>query len=237
MKKLTTSLLTGSALLLFTACGGGGGSSGGSTPTTVNPNGLWVGTQVVNGVSSDAQYIIYNNEIYGYSIGSYAMFSGYGSVNDNSLSANYNIYDVDTGYAIGSGSTTGTVVEQSSISGSFSNSLGQNGTLNLAFNYEYNNPSSLTYITGNVGGISISPSGAISGYDGSCSVNGRVTTPDTSINIYAIEYTLGNCPVSGYYSGLGTIVNQNGSYIFQSGMTSNNSMHLFAAYVPKPSTF
>ena len=37
MKKLTTALLTGSALLLFTACGGGGGDNGGGNnppPTT-----------------------------------------------------------------------------------------------------------------------------------------------------------------------------------------------------------
>ena len=229
MRKLTTALLTGSALLLFTACGGGGGgSSGGGTPTTVNPNGLWSGTQVVNGTTYDANYIIYNNEIYGYSIDGYSMFAGSGTINGDQLSANYNIYDVDTGYAIASGSTSGTVVGQSSISGSFSNTLGQNGTVNLGFNSAYNNPSSLSYITGSVGGLSISSSGVISGYDGSCSVNGSVTIPNPSVNIYDIRYTLGGCSVAGNYSGLGTIVNNT----FQAGMTSANRMHMFAAYIP-----
>ena len=39
MRKITTALLTGSALLLFTACGSGGGSSGGGGTPSINYNG------------------------------------------------------------------------------------------------------------------------------------------------------------------------------------------------------
>ena len=117
------------ATTFFVGCGGGSGSS---TPTTVNPNGLWEGTMTIDGISADAQYIVYNNQIQGYTVGGNAGFSGSVSSSADQLTANYNIYDADTGFAIGSGSATGTVVERTSITGIFSNSIGQSGNINLS---------------------------------------------------------------------------------------------------------
>lgn len=243
MKQFITILLSGLFALLFTACGGG--SSGSTTPTTVNPNGLWAGTQVVNGVSADVQYIVYNNEIQGYSVGANAGFAGVSSVSGDQISANYNIYDGDTSLAIGSGSASGTVVEQSSITGTFSNSLGQTGTLNLVFGNEYNNPSSLSYVaydyTTTGGSFTISSSGVLTGNVDGCTINGNVSVPDSSVNIYDISYTLSgaSCLGIGNYSGLGTITYSTdyAAYVLQAGMSNDNVMTLIIAKVPKPSTF
>ena len=243
MKQFTTILLSGLFALLFTACGGG--SSDSTTPTTVNPNGLWAGTQVINGINSDVQYIVYNNEIQGYSVGANAGFAGVSSISGDQISANYNLYDGDTGYAIGTGTASGTVVEQSSITGSFTNSFGQTGTLSLVFGNEYNNPSSLSYVaydyTVTGGSFTISSTGALTGNVDGCTVNGNVSIPDSSVNIYDISYTLSgaSCLVPGDYSGLGTITYSAdyAAYVLQAGMSNDDYMTLLLAQVPKPSTF
>jgi hypothetical protein len=239
MNKITIAFLTGSALIALTACGGGGGG-GNTTPPpveNVNANGLWEGTQSVNGTTFDAQYIVYNNRVYGYTYSGQALFSGTGTVSGTSLSSNYNIYDYDSGVKMGTGTFSGTVSPQSNITGTFENSLGQSGTVNLSFNNQYNTPSSISKVAYNYGTFAIDTSGNISGTYNGCDISGHVTTPDTSVNIYDIEYTLGNCGAySGHYEGLGTITYINTptvqGNVLQAGMSNDDAMTLFIAVLP-----
>ena len=242
MRKITKALALGATVLLFTACGGSGGG-GTQSSTTANSNGLWVGTQTVDGTTFDTQYLIYNKEIVGYSIQGGVLFSGIGSTNGDNFTASYNLFDADTGNSVGSGDASGKIIEQSSISGTFTNSSGQSGTLNLSYENQYNNPSSIDYIANtynlSTGTFTISSTGQISGKVNGCDVSGNISTPDSNLNVYNIDYTLSSCSYAGNYSGLGTIVYypDSATYIFQAGMSNGSQMTLFVVPVPKPSTF
>lgn len=216
----------------------GGGSS--TTTPTIIPNGIWTGTQVVNGAAFDIVYLIYNNEIVGMGdtlLGLHYL-AGSNTMEQDQITAEYRIYDSSDGMVAGEGNTIGTVIEQTSLEGSVSYSTGDVGTISLSFDNQYNNPSSLTYIAGNYITYTISPTGEISGIIGDCSVTGTVYNPDPSVNLYDITYTLDNCSQSGIYSGLGVIYdNGGGVYGFNTIMYNTISAHTASVLVPKPSTF
>lgn len=241
MKKLGLKLAA-AALLGFGLSGCGGGDSGeNGTAVGVNANGLWSGTQTINGVDYDISAIVYNQKIYGYSLQGFTMFSGaYTISSDNKLVSTYKNYDGYGSYS-SDGSLTGTVVEKQTLTGLFSNTLNQTGTISASYNLVFEKPASLDYISGTITNttqnFSISSSGAVSGTSNGCDILGQVTVPDTKVNIYNVNYTLSNCSYSGNYSGFGTIIESNGIYQFQSGMSNNTRMDLFVVNIDKPANW
>jgi hypothetical protein len=216
------------AVVTLVGCGGGG--SGDSPATSSAANGLWSGTQSVNGYVYDINAIVYQGEIIGISYDAYSNFIGSYSMSSDQMEGSYKLYYGD-GTFLANGSLSATVVESLTLNGSFSNSLGENGTISASFDPQYNNPSSLDYIAGSFSGITISTSGAISGYAEGCTVSGNIHVPDPSVNIYDVSYQLSDCDGAGTYNGLGTIVLDSGHHLFIAGAGNSNYMVVTELYL------
>jgi len=229
--------------VFMSACGGSGESEGAKeVPLSVSANGLWSGTQVIDGLSYDVQFITYDNKFYGYSQQAYSMFSGTSSLEGNTLTSNpYYTYNGDGSY-LTKGNLTANVVEDSSINASFTNGLNQSGSFNVAFDPSYYKPSSLTYIqdhyTSPSSDFTISAQGIIAGISNGCDIKGQVSIPNPFVNIYSINYTLDNCLAKGTYTGLGTItLDINNNAYFQAGMSNEENMDLLIVEINEPNTF
>ena len=241
MKKIIMgAALAVSLLTVMTACSGGGGSDA-AVGTTINEDGLWFGTQTIQGVDYDLAAIVYNGNTYGYSVQAQSMFAGAYTMNGTTLTANgYTNYNPD-GSISTTGNLTTTVTENQSLNGSFSNNLNQAGTISLVFSNQYNLNSSLDYlasrVTGNGIDFTIAADGTIAGITNGCGISGNATVPDSNVNIYEINYVLSTCAEAGTYTGFGAITYTNGVYLFEAGMTSNTRMDLFIAYIDKPASW
>jgi hypothetical protein len=213
-----------------TTQGGGGGSDsgggGGSTPSppptggvTVNPTGIWDISGTVNGKTVSEIALIAGGKFYSLATGDPF---GCGSLTGGT-------------YAIDGSTFTGT-----GVSALFSNCTGPNAQsyltytlsgymtgsdLNLSFDFDglllpalgaapdplYNEPSSLTKLTGNWDDngntLTIDPDGTFFEQQASgCVVNGTYSIIDATHNLYAVSFEITNCSssVAGIaFTGLG----------------------------------
>jgi uncharacterized protein YjbI with pentapeptide repeats len=158
----------------------------------------------------------------------------------------YRIYDMlDDGKAAANGMTALHVKEQESFSGAFENDLLQEGEVSATFTQLYNKASSLEYIYGDVNtskaNMTISKTGVVSGVVNDCQVDGNISTPDKSVNMYKLEITFSTCDKSGVYKGLGVVVldNNNSAYFLGLGSNEDSSrMEVFFNYLYEtPSVF
>ncbi len=206
----------------------------GINPPSISANGLWFGVQIVSGVSYDFQAIVYNNRIAGYSVSGNSMIAGTYTMSDNIMNSDYRAYN-STGYYAAMGVLQGIVSEGKTLSGDFSNDINQNGFINMTFDSQYYNSSSLSKVEGHyfspTQDFTISSSGNIRGITNGCNIIGNVIVLDPSVNIYDITYILSNCAYPGTYNGLATITtNENGTFI-QAGMNNAERMDLFIAQI------
>lgn len=223
-------------MLLITGC-----NSSSDEPITeiiqeeVNPAGIWIGYQTIlteNGRGVfDMKTLIYDGKFYGVSedanilySGSYEMTHGKYLVTNGIEDSNtsYRIYDVlDNGKFFANGMTALNVKEQESFSGAFENDVLQEGEVSATFTQLYNKASSLEYIKGDINtskvNLNINESGTISGTFKECQIDGTISVPDSSVNMYKLGFTLVSCEDSGTYNGLGVVA-----------LDSNNSAYFMA---------
>jgi hypothetical protein len=188
------------------------------TTPTVNPEGLWLGYQEVNDQAGsnvfDMKTIIYDGRFVGISEDANIMFAGsYLMTADKYLIANgsegsetsYKMYRIDdNGQPFARGVTSMIISEQDSLQGVFDNEALQEGTITAYFSPLYSKGASLSYLT--LTG-SVDATGTLSGSKDSCTLAGAITVPQSSVNIYDVNYSLSGleCTKSGTYQGLGIV--------------------------------
>jgi hypothetical protein len=128
----------------------------------------------------------------------------------NSLSANVTAYEAGGGI-FATSTLSGTVIEQSSITGTFSTSYGTNGTVTLAFDDIYNRSSSLLFLEGNWSyadrfynlTLTVNSDGVFFAQDTEgCILSGKFSILESDHNLYDIDLTVQSCGVfDGNYDG------------------------------------
>lgn len=204
--------------LFLSSCGGGGGGGAvTTTPVATKPGGIWFGTSTSPGLTIDiggvitedgegrfeddngTQYVITsisgNNGAIQISFIAYAQFG----------------YQFLDGSTSGTGSISGTVVERSTFSGSFSFSTGESGTISMFYEPTYDRDSSLAKLSGSwdegFGIMTVDSNGSFFEQDQfGCVYDGQASIIDAMFNAYRLTMTVSNCaPDDGDYSGIGVL--------------------------------
>ncbi|MFT7007939.1 MAG: hypothetical protein ACJAXJ_002478 [Colwellia sp.] len=213
MKKLSIILLT----LSLAACGSGGGESNSIQSSElvkvdVMPIGLWEGQLITlsdNSSIAVAGLIAPNGEIR-FITDDGEQDTGVLVLDGSAFSGNLNAYDYD-GTRIGSGTITGNYTATKITGSSFVDNV-KISTFSLSISDESDQGASLSTIKGNYAtqdgqtSIAIDADGVVSGSDtDGCQYSGRLTTPDSSINVYDMMLTVSSCgEFNGKYNGLAT---------------------------------
>ena len=235
-----------SVMALFLAgCGSNSTESNDEVSQNINPAGIWIGHQHVlseNGKGAfDMKSIIYDGKFYGISedagliySGAYEMSTGKylmaNSLEDSNTS--YKAYDInDNGKVFANGVTALSITQESHFSGTFANDLYQEGNLESVYSELYSKTSSLEYVQKTLDSenlkISVDENGLLSGTKKECVINGNLSVPDKSRNIYKIDFTLSECDDSGVYTGLGIVaLDSNNSAYFMSFATSSDESRM-----------
>lgn len=229
MKTVRTLIAAGIVALLMGGCDDGDNAS-----PVVKGNGLWYGTQTIGSDIYEVGVISYDGRLVGLSPEANILFAGSYSVDDNNFTSSYNIYDEASGAFGATGTFSGALTENTLISGNFSNSWGEDGSMLLTFRPEYHQPSSLDYISYHYNsGLTISSDGNISGDTMGCMVSGSVTIPDASVNLYEIAFHLSDCIYAGDYDGLGSILLDGNTTSFMGGASNASYMAYFRYQIPE----
>jgi len=222
-----------------TACGGG--SSGTDTSTTPPPavvdaklGGIWEGTirnatigssWQVTGLSLDTgesrfidelgtQYIA-NLTVSGSSFS--GTFFGVAPQGETFID----------GSVVATGNMSGTISERNRISGSYTVSTGEQGSLELFYNSVYERGSSISLLTGTwideaEDAFTVDAQGGIFGQNSiGCVYAGQASIIDQDFNAYRVQLNVSSCGTfNGSYSGLGVlddyqVVQDSRSFIFQ----------------------
>jgi len=190
---------------LLTACGGGGGSS---TPA-VSAEGAWVGTSS-SGYTLNT-LVLENNDfwnMFGTMSGSTFLVRGFdqGSVSVSGSTYSGNLREYPNQASSYAGTITGTVVANTSMSGSttytsgtFTHSL----TPFAQSTFNYNTPATLSSVqgtwvgtmsTGSSATTAITSGGVISGSNAGCLFTGTATPRPTGKNVFNVSVTFGAAP-------------------------------------------
>lgn len=216
------------------SCGGGGGGGTASTPTTPQPpapsptnaGGVWEGSTFNNDIQQTFLTVGVITENNGEARflndqGQQIVLSAM-SGNDGNISATLTGYAApgttfQDGSIVTTGTFTGTVVERTSISGNWSVSTGETGTLTMSYNDVYERDSDLARTLGtwmdSFGVVyNVDAAGNIFAQDAfDCVYNGAVGIIDSSYNAYRITMNVSSCPgVNGDYTGLGVLTDDVG---------------------------
>ena len=247
MKKIVGSIALTLALLAISACGGGSSDSGGSVTqpppaADQDPGGIWFGT-VFNSTLGQSW------EIIGITLSSgesrYIDSRGTQYISSHTVDGNtfsgtsFAVAALGTTFIDGSttttGSTSGTIVERSRVSATYSVGTGEQGTIELFYDSTYERSSSLAKMSGTWtdpqrNTFTVEANGSIFGQDGfGCVYTGNVSIIDPLYNVYRLTINVTNCAdINGTYTGLGTIgdrvaANDDQLFIFQ---VSNDSWAL-----------
>ena len=238
MNKLLLALLVSISAIGLTACGGGGGSSSSTpAPAPVSASGAWTGLTGPSGYTLNL-IVMPNNTIY----------TNFGTPVTGGLS----VLGVDFGSITSSGSTfsgpfreylynntsytgtvAGTVVANTSISGTSTYTNGNVGTFALtpltSGSYNFNTPAVLSTVTGAWTGtlltgvattVTIASNGTLTGSGAGCTFAGTIAPDPSGVNVFATTITYGTgCPTVGLVeSGISL------SYITTSGSRQLISM-------------
>lgn len=266
-KKLRfTSILAYFALSLMvvfslSGCGNSSSRSDDSSEelTSVNPSGIWLGTQTVlekdadGNVVSDAfdmKTFIYDGRFYGISEGANIVFSGTyemgsggrmivdGSENGNQSYKMYTISEGGTSWV--NGIAVLNFIEKESFTGRFQNDAYQEGEMQARYSSLYEKGATLDSLTGDYSidnmSITLDGNGIISGIKNSCNIIGEISVPDEDINIYKLDYTLSGddcADKGGHYSGLGIVALDNNGVPYFFGLSNNDdNTRMDAIYLP-----
>jgi hypothetical protein len=190
---------------------GGDGNTGGSDPVITGKitDGIWIGTYTINGTDTDFDVVIYDNQLFGFT--SSLGYEGVLTLDNTSISGTLNEY-INTGELSGTVSIDGTVVENTSITGSLGDAGATFATFELSMDALYDRTASGSKIAGTwlitAGTYTLTfvimDYGTFDGSDTSgCIFEGEYSVPDASHNIYQITYMVSNCGSNnGDYSGL-----------------------------------
>lgn len=202
----------------LTSCGGGGDGGGDESSASVSANGFWEGSFTEDGEGTfHVEGLLYNGRIIAVSESAGVVYDGSYTLSGNNLSGNLTVYRI-SGSVIGTATISGTVTEKSSISASFSTSVGSKGTISLSFNSLYNRDSSLSLIAGfwdsTIGAaltIVIENDGTFFGQDSDgCVLSGEISILDAEYNLYDVNLSVASCGVSnGSYDGFATLLTDN----------------------------
>jgi hypothetical protein len=238
VNKLLLALLVSISAIGLTACGGGGGSSSSTpAPAPVSASGAWTGLTGPSGYTLNL-IVMPNNTIY----------TNFGTPVTGGLS----VLGVDFGSITSSGSTfsgpfreylynntsytgtvAGTVVANTSISGTSTYTNGNVGTFALtpltSGSYNFNTPAVLSTVTGAWTGtlltgvattVTIASNGTLTGSGAGCTFAGTIAPDPSGVNVFATTITYGTgCPTVGLVeSGISL------SYITTSGSRQLISM-------------
>lgn len=193
------------SVLFLVGCGGGDGSGGLISNTSLD--GVWEGTFVEEGVTYDLQGLIYENRLYAFSGEGDTLLEGRLYSKGSLLSGTIEIYEID-GWFLDQVSVSGSVNERQKIKGKTSSG----STFDLTYSKTFDRSSSLALVAGiwsstlgyDTTTITIQNDGTLDGSDSDgCYYSGKVSTPNTSKNIYRLNLTISNCgelngPVAGY---------------------------------------
>ena len=242
MKKILISLFATASILGLSACGGGGGGGSSSStpapaPANVSAAGVWTGIALPSGYELNL-VVMPNNTLYSLfgtpiSGGLSVLGVDFGSVisSGSSFSGSFKEYYYNNTST--TGTTTGTVVANTSLSGRSTFANGGTGSYALipltAGGYNFNTPAALSTITGSWVGslltgvattVTISSNGTLTGSGAGCTFTGTIA-PDTSgVNVFATTITYGTgCPSVGLVESGITL-----SYITTSGTRQLVSM-------------
>lgn len=222
-------VLSGVMVLGAGGCGSGGGSSSTTatapttTPTTVSANGIWRGTVTNSSVgytSNDVVGLAFNGQLYFFDPNSGEMDTGAYTLSGNQMTANVTAYVDGVAGAVATGTITATVQSAASVSGTYTNSLGQSGTVNLTYDSLYDRSVSLAdtqdvwMYTDGAYTITISANGdgSFTGSDtDGCTYTGSLVLAEPGKNLYATGLNVANCGVeNGTYSGYGALNDTSG---------------------------
>jgi len=254
VNKLLLSLLVSASALGLTACGGGGGSgssSSASTPVTnVSAAGAWQGIANPTGYTLDLivmpsgkLYTIFGTVISGGALTVIGADFGSASTIGNALSGSFTEYFYNN--QVYTGTITGTVVANTSISGSSVYNNGNKGTFALtplsASTYNFNTPAVLSNITGSWSGtllngvatsVTVSSAGIMTGSGGGCSFAGTIAPDPSGVNVFATTITNGvGCTTPGLVqTGISiSYVTNTGTHQFITMVNSANTGNVFMA--------
>jgi hypothetical protein len=203
-------VVTGAAATaLLVGCNGPDTTTGSSTGTTnASAAGVWSGSDSVSGLSLVALINSAGQAMFLRSDG--LLFSGAAQISGSTLAVTVDGYSAfpatfSDGSTYGIGTVNGTVTTGSSISAtvSFTTNGGTaiSGNWSLSYSTLPGNSSSTSTISGNytdttTGAVlSINSNGSMisQSANNGCVLNGSVSTSDSSLNIYQVSYTFGNC--------------------------------------------
>lgn len=234
-------LLAASLFVLSTVAGCGGGGSGGNSSGTQPPpvvdaklGGIWEGTIFNENIGSSWQLIGLSLDT-----GESRFIDEFGTqyvatltVSGTSFSGTFfGVAPVGEtfidGSVVATGNMSGTISERNRISGSYTVSTGERGSLNLFYNSIYERDSSLslmagTWIDADQDTFAVDAQGEIFGQDSiGCVYTGRVSIINRDFNAYRVQLNVSSCGTfNGSYSGLGIlddyqVVSDNRIFIFQ----------------------
>lgn len=216
-----------SLVAIIAACGGGiqgldlSGISIDPILPPANPGGIWSGTLTSAGVTNAVDGVITENGEGRFvdENGTRYVVTGIGG-SGNIRGVTFDIYAQDgyqflDGSTIGTGDFTGTVVERSTFSGSFSFSTGESGSITMDYDPIYDRDSSLAKLSGSwdegPGVLVVDPDGSFFEQDQfGCIYDGQVSLIDAVFNAYRLTMTVSDCDLAnGDYTGIGVLVDLN----------------------------
>lgn len=224
--RTTRTLLALSTLAALGSCHSSDNSSG--SDTTQSAAGVWLGTDVTSGL--DITAIIAASGDATFIRGDGVQFDGDVQISGSTLAATVNGYTnfdgtFTDGSTYGLGTVNATVTTQSALDGTLSFTTNGGSTISGSWQLGYasyaTSGASLTAVaatyTDTVSGASltINSSGALTGSNptNKCVLNGSISAPSSSYNVYQVSYTLGNCAGSSAvldgitFTGLATLNN------------------------------
>ena len=231
------------AIALLSACGGGDVAitpaqdpSDAQALEVAGLNGIWEGdyTDASGTVCTDVKGLIYNGSVHAISENCNAVFAGSLTIDTGVANIDFKLFDVD-GASTGQSNFSGSYTLKSQINGSLSNG----GRLNLNYDINYENDSSIALVAGDWSAqglaVRVDAGGNIMGVDtDNCSYTGSISIIDSDYNLYNINISVdnfnnGSCPLTGSYAGVAsftlganaslTVLAGNESSIFFAGLS------------------
>lgn len=220
------------ALTLLSACGGGGGG-GGATSTTPPPiieqppaatifGGLWFGDMVIDAAmgSEECGALITEDGQFRFLCAfTDLQLTGMSSRNMNSMTGSglaFSSLGFLDGAFVSDLTVQATLVEKTSLVGTWSTSAGDTGSFNMVYDVEYETPSSLAPLEGVWEGtdelgnpnatFTIDNLGSFTAQNSEgCTSSGMFLILDDRYDLVQVNSTIVGCSIAGDYSGLALV--------------------------------
>lgn len=209
-RKYLINLLVAVAVLLLAACGGGGGGGGSGDSSLApdgNPDGIYSGNFVQNGVTFNMAGIVFDNRFVGASIDAGALYTGDIEISGNSFEGAVDVLIIGGGFDHTT-SFSGTFVEGSSFTG-VSTDI-DTATFTFDMDPVFNRPPNVN-LAGTYGytdgaytfTVNVADDGSFLGSDtDGCLFSGTQVAVDSTHNLYRLVLNVAACGANdGSYVG------------------------------------